>query len=331
MEDHVIAGKSSDLEKERLEKMKEKIPSTINGTKFLQTTKVNSLFPEGRISIVSVEDSDSIAAAFKLLVENKILSVPVYDRKRHMFTAFIDMLDIVTFCLKGLEQAQTTISILDNDLFIKNNCKQVAESSGRNLYYAVDRDAPLLTAIEAMVQYKVHRIPAVDHDGVLQTIITQSSAIQLLSKNLHLFKISESTINDLKLGIKNVYTINHKEKAIEAFKLIYSQKVSGIGVVNDSGELIGNISASDLQLVGYDTSQISRLFLPTEEFLRLIPQRPHHVQGVHCLGIDATFKDVILKFAQTRTHRIYLVDSKKKPIGVISLVDALEAILKSKS
>jgi CBS domain-containing protein len=45
-----------------------------------------------------------------------------------------------------------------------------------------------------------------------------------------------------------VVTINMKHFMIDAFKLIWDNEVSGVGVVDDNGKLVANISASDLKV-----------------------------------------------------------------------------------
>jgi hypothetical protein len=58
-----------------------------------------------------------------------------------------------------------------------------------------------------MVQHKVHRIPIIDSEGNLVTIITQSQLVRELYKNLSKFDISFKTVEELKLGYKEVLSI----------------------------------------------------------------------------------------------------------------------------
>jgi CBS domain-containing protein len=101
----------------------------------------------------------------------------------------------------------------------------------------------------------------------------------------------------------------------------------GIAVIdNNTGILIGNISASDLKFIGPDGSFLSRLFLPCIEYLTFIPQKDI-IPGPFCVLPSATIEEIILKLEITKSHRIYIIDSNQKLIGVITLTDILECIL----
>ena len=42
---------------------------------------------------------------------------------------------------------------------------------------------------------------------------------------------------------------------------------------------------------------------------------------------SATFEDVVMKLAATRVHRLWIVDSEEKPIGVVSIGDVFKNML----
>lgn len=58
----------------------------------------------------------------------------------------------------------------------------------------------------------------------------------------------KTKIGDLSLP-KKVYTVKDSSTALEAFKLMKSHRVSGLGVVNEHGRLVGAISVSDLMVM----------------------------------------------------------------------------------
>jgi len=56
-------------------------------------------------------------------------------------------------------------------------------------------------------------------------------------------------------------------------------------------------------------------------------ERVTHVPAMY-VHDNATFGEVVHKLAKLKIHRLYIVDNQKHPIGVISLGDALKALLK---
>jgi hypothetical protein len=117
--------------------------------------------------------------------------VPVKDESKDQYIAFIDMLDIVVDMMDTLKEAEITgggfLEILKGSERLKKHlCGEVAGkqkrsiflmvegSSGRNPYYPIQENAPLLSALQIMAEQRVHRIPAVSSEnGDLLTIITQ--------------------------------------------------------------------------------------------------------------------------------------------------------------
>ena len=75
----------------------------------------------------------------------------------------------------------------------------------------------------------------------------------------------------IKSRYAKVITINQAEKAVEAFKAMHKHGVSAVAVVDDNGLLVGNISNTDLKVIGYDAALLSQLFIPITEFLSKLP------------------------------------------------------------
>jgi len=109
---------------------------------------------------------------------------------------------------------------------------------------------------------------------------------------------------------------------MEAFTEIKSKGVTGIGVFDQLGRLIGNISASDLKVIGWDKnlSGFSKLGMSIKEFFDL------HQRELIRVSPKTTLKTVLKQLVSTHAHRTYVTDSLGKPIGIISLVDLLNVV-----
>jgi len=334
--DHVIGARKEDIL--RVTKEDNKDIKFTTAKDFLKNTKVSALFPPNRQKIITTTTKTPITETLQTLISNNILSVPVKDEMKGQYVAFIDMLDIVVDMMDTLKEAEITgggfLEILKGSERLKKHlCGDVAGSSGRNPYYPIQENAPLLSALQIMAEQRVHRIPAVSTEGGdLLTIITQSHVVDLLVKNAVKFnEIMKKTISELNMGLKEVRSIDKKQRAIDAFKIIYENKVTGVAVV-DGKDLVGNISTTDVRLMGSNIENLSRLFWPAEEYIRL-NQKPAEDQVIptpYCVVKNSTFEEVVMKLHLTRTHRVYVIDEiSKAPIGVISLTDLLDALVKN--
>jgi CBS domain-containing protein len=338
MTDYVVGAKKEDRERVKMQDSRD--IDMNDGKTWLRKTKVSAFFPKDRVEILKAKASSPLGEVFETLISHKILSMPVFDDNQGRYTSFIDMLDMVNYIVEKLQEVEITGENFHELLrtgtkFTKTTCGSVAGASGRNPFYPIDENAPLSAAIQLMTDNKVHRLPIISNDlnGDLVTIVTQSLAAQIILENIEKFSFVDRTVKELKMGdgddgMKQVITLEKNVKVIEAFKLIYNQKISGVGVV-DNGKLIGNISASDIKHMGANASHISRLFLPTEEYLALMSQhaKDSSLRAPLCVSPLQTFREVLSLMVENKVHRIYITNEKMEPVGVISLGDLLSTII----
>jgi hypothetical protein len=77
-----------------------------------------------------------------------------------------------------------------------------------------------------VVLFLLHcRLPVVDSNGALLTIVTQSHVVDLIYKNIEKFSIAGSTVSQLKIGFKDVISVTLEDTVLDAFRLIH-EKVS---------------------------------------------------------------------------------------------------------
>jgi len=308
------------------------ITSPQSGMNLLRDTVVGSLLPDHPSGgIICFSKTDPLATVFQGLAEHQILSAPVYDPVHRSHNAFVDMVDIVSFLVNEFsEQEITDLQALKSFKYAK--CGNVADLSGRDPYLPVEAMAPLLTAITKMVKWRVHRIPVIDSEGELQTVITQSHIVKFLYQNMYMFgTLPIQTVGDLKMFHAPVITISTEKKGFEAFKTMHDHRVSAVAVVDNDGKLIGNISVSDLKTIGFDGAKLARLYYPVSQFLKLLAKDRSDMVWAEepiCVSAQSQFREVVGKLVQSRIHRVYLADASGAPTGVITQHEVLAALLK---
>jgi len=298
---------------------------------YYNNTSVSTLLPPTTQVIYNVGFGDKVSKALRLMIKHNILSLPVFNNRRQMYVCFVDMLDILLHVLtkvEGLSSEQDLIQIVEQGAFKDTTCKDIANLSERNPFEAIGKEGSLLDAIGMMVKPQLHRLAVVDNDGTLLTIITQSHIIRLINDHLdHLGDLPSQSIRQLGIGYRKVVTVKHDSVTLEAFKKIAEESVSGVGVVDDNGNIIGNVSATDLKLIGHNGELLSLLQSPVESFLEVIKGTNEGVERGSVVSVcsDDTFGDVIRRVVLHRVHRIYIVDNLK-PVGVFSLSDILSTV-----
>jgi len=298
-----------------------------SGLQLLKETRVHTLLPKD--DIVCFSKNEPLTNVFKGLVENRILSAPVFDPIRHTHTGFVDLVDIVAFFVTGLKGGDETCELEAAKAFSSEKCAAVCDLSGRNPFCPVEGMAPLLSAIHMMAKWRVHRIPVIDSEGELITILTQSHVVKFLYLNMSIFShLSMGTVENLHMMRSPVVSISSEQIALEAFITVHEKKVSGVGVVDETGKLVGNISASDLKLIGFDGTHSSRLYYSASQFLKLLAkERDALVEPPIYVTLQSTFSDVVAKLVNCSVHRVYVVDTAFHPIAVITPLEVLKVLL----
>jgi len=140
----------------------------------------------------------------------------------------------------------------------------------RNPFHSVHKDANLYEVAEILSR-GLHRVPVVDSEGKLVSIISQSNIISLL--NQHLGELEADTlapIQDIPLGTSPVLTVSFETSTIDTFKLMDDHKKNSLAIVDKHGILVANISGKDLKLFIENSSPYEVLSLPILDFLSRI-------------------------------------------------------------
>lgn len=310
-------------------------PNVNEGASALLATKVSLLAPATK-SIVTAKDTDFIIEAFKLLIENHISAVPVLNTENGQYQFFVDLSDILAHAVDILTENEIKEGFdpeISQIEFSRYTVAQLAGYSPTNRFVEISGDATFKETLQALVDQGVHRLVLKDaENGDLVSLLTQSQVVQLLYPYVKDLSVSKRTVGDLKLGYRATGTVSTSVPTKEAFKKLHAARFDGLAVTDEKDALVGNISISDLSLIGYDGSMFKRLMWPLSKFLEGRLAKPHSHKAKHGLaGIlsvspQDTIQAVFDKFQQTEVHRLY-VEQNGKLLGVILLSDLIRMFM----
>mmetsp|Transcript_11212 Transcript_11212/g.27558 ORF Transcript_11212/g.27558 Transcript_11212/m.27558 type:complete len:305 (-) Transcript_11212:216-1130(-) len=199
------------------------------------------------------------------------------------------------------------------------------------------KDDSLLDLCAVLANRRAHRVPVIGADpssGVCVPacvgIISQSGLVAFIADRCDPGSLDE-TMADAGLPFrKDVARINDGASAAEAFELLDSMRLSGIAVVDDDGKLVGNTSARDIKnaimdagRTGMDMDILS--YLARVRQSQVVKNDKYPSCHVH---EDATVGRVVNLLAKTGFHRVFVVDEKMAPIGVVSFADIINFFIK---
>jgi CBS domain-containing protein len=223
--------------------------------KLLESYTVDSLpTPKGRAIVI--DSQSSLLQGFETLVDNNILSAPVYDASKNKYIGFLDVRDLVSFVVFLVDEQKVSDTKTLKDI-ITHGIKMfktpttdgvtISYLSRRNKFIPVQEEATLWTAAQIIARQSVHRVPVVNKEGKVVNIISQSSLLGFLNDHLtELKEETDKTIGELRIGSRPVTSVNKDAAVIEAFRLMDRHRRSGVALVDNSGRLVGTTTGKDL-------------------------------------------------------------------------------------
>lgn len=188
--------------------------------------------------------------------------------------------------------------------------------------------ATLYDACVEFVTKNSHRCPIIDSSGKIVSMLTQASLINFIAcKPGCLGELGKQTIKDLDLGTKPVMTVPKNMRTIDAFKKMHEARISGIGVVDASNKLIGNLSARDLKAVD-PVNIYSSMYVSVNAFLQKIRQdsvQENH-PAISCTE-STSLEYLIGRLAANRIHRLYVCDKEFHVLRIVSLRDVFKCVM----
>ena len=292
-------------------------------------TKLVDIFPKPK-QIITINETDKITEALSVIAQHSILSLPVYAKSSRNYNKFLDVLDIVSYIHEELKKkniSEKEASTMEKEeLFNKaglsnTTVSQVAATNTRANFYLFEGKAPARAVLDRMVLSNLHRVPIIDGEKELYGICSQTDLILFIHMHERLFdEYKTKTVQDMGIGFQKVHTISNTDTLMSAFTVIHEKHISGVGVVDEKGSLVGALSGSDVKLFGLNSENMHSLFLPYNQVVKE-PRSP-----VYVVPSDS-FSTVIDKMVSERVHRVFILDPQSKsPIGVLSQIDVLKAV-----
>jgi len=289
-----------------------------------QNTKIRD-FIGPPIDIIVVNASDSITDAFYTLVDNDIVSAPVYDSITNQYVTFLSILDIISYLVEIYQFQVESADPMIEELVLQERFKGTPVSAlgignWRNPWYTISQEMSILEAINMFSRTRADDIAVFDSNGNFVNILTQHMLVQWIAQRPfeEIGQLSSKSIQTLRLGFQRVVRVNKRRSLLRAFMRMHDVNVSGVAVVDDFNTVVGNISSTDLKDLGKGVINFRKLYMTCESFLNQKQQGKNLPQLLY-VHRSQSVGDVLDLFFRYKIHRVYVVEKDSfAPVGVIS-------------
>jgi len=235
--------------------------------------------------IIEIDSQCSLDKAFLTLLDNNILSAPVFDSPTSQYTGFLDVTDLVAFSVFATTENEI---VRDLQELLTRGAKMhertqdgitVSYLSRRHPFKPVAQNASLLEVCQILATGR-HRVPVLNEAGRVVNIVSQSSVISFFLKSCvravsssslvpyvetflpfldflpWLFKQKEDpllmkSVRECNLGTSPVISVSESDSAFAAFTKLDNTGRSGLAVVDGRGQIVANTSSSDIKVCLY--------------------------------------------------------------------------------
>jgi predicted transcriptional regulator len=303
--------------------------------KLLENTKLSDLNVLNLQSLIAVETTDSVFSAFKKLFSNRISAAPVYNSAAQQWVGILEMEDIVRYTL-GLHKNSSSapsMSFSDSVEKILRHESFITIAEDASLAFAVrsfcENGARVMavTITPSSTENSVRVISLLSHSVLIQFLMEIKDQQfqgpeELNSIQSSLFNTSiSSKLADLPCQTQLI-TVRGDDNLYNAFQLLCDYHISACPIVDQHGQIIGNISYSDLQEDFLENpSSLDQL---VSDYLNGNPLRR---LPVTC-DPESSLLSIMEKLIVAEIHRIYITEGLDRPIGVVSTTDILKIVFK---
>jgi len=291
---------------------------------FIQQHVLSELIFDKR-QLVEVDPRMKVGECMEVLSKNQILSAPVFDHQRGVYTGIIEIFSIMAHLTFGpscpallhtkfdqhyVEEFQEPVCVLEPTHHLES-------------FIEIDRERRIYRALVNQPKSHFEGSCHFKGDGSNFRMISQMDVIKFLLKNSkELGNFVHKTVQQLNLydpEQPQVVSIKTNESAFLGFQRIREADINGIAVIDaQTGKLVGNLSASDLR--GLSAINLIRVMDSVENFLG------EKLMAVSC-SPQSCLLDIMFQCVDAKIHRIYVVNPQQEPIGVISLSDILRKFI----
>ncbi|KAF6014411.1 AMP-activated serine/threonine-protein kinase regulatory subunit [Brettanomyces bruxellensis] len=269
-----------------------------------------------------------VKRALNILLQNGIVSAPLWDSKTSRFAGLLtsnDFINVIQYYSQNPDQFQ----YIDNLTLDRLRDVEKAVGSSSLETVSIHPFKPLYDACVMMIQSSSRRIPLIDEDEdthreIVVSVLTQYRILKFVSMNCKETKILLQPLYELKIGTtSNISAAKLETPVMEVINLMIGKSISAVPIVDEQNKLINVFEAVDvLSLI--KGGLYADLSLSVGQALL---KRSDDFEGVYTCTMNDSLYTIFDTIRKARVHRLFIVDDESKLLGVLTLSDILKYML----
>jgi len=295
--------------------------------------------------ILRIKPTDSLASVVSSLLSRKLVSAPIEDENGDTVGIF-DVNELISFLVltsgvfKRAEAEFTTFYV--GSAQDTTSAKAVANSRSSTVvavmnaaYYSsylvrIDPNDLVSSKLEHFSE-GVHRAPLTDANrklvGWLAQLDIVGEILKAVRSNDACRQMAQKSLEFYRLGHQpKIFTVTTKHSLGDVVEMFNDYQFAAFPLVDENGRLIGNFSMTNVLVLWTEYYDIGNaLANNAHEFLH--KTSPLSMNPVTAAYSD-TLEDILIRMIDRHVHRLWIVDDKGQPVGIVSMSDVLKLVRK---
>eukprot|EP01012_Entosiphon_sulcatum_P012140 TRINITY_DN17577_c0_g1_i1.p1 TRINITY_DN17577_c0_g1~~TRINITY_DN17577_c0_g1_i1.p1 ORF type:complete len:391 (+),score=43.86 TRINITY_DN17577_c0_g1_i1:548-1720(+) len=292
--------------------------------------------------IVTIEADKPISHGLEVLVQHKILAVPVIRAGR--IVGVLDYPGLIRLLLTKIAGAGASEEAIVGAIasFSEGLVEEVCQLQEHGMDALLLGKEEMSLTLQSILNYFfrashlygwapdrnffatkfVHRLYVLNRLGTPVQVLSQSDIVRYLDAHPALLgTAAHQQIGELGLAAQNAcHPAPASDVALEVLGRMTMQALPAVPVLDAAGNAVSSFSFSDLR--GLEGNNWITLMQPVAQF-----RNPTTL--VTC-NEQTTLQDLVHMFVERSVHQIYCTDATGKPTGLVTLTDVLRTIADSK-
>jgi CBS domain-containing protein len=280
----------------------------------------------GLKEIITIFETGTVEDALALLKERNVKSVPVRSADGKI-VGILGIFDLLTYAVFGVLTSDESyashadLTRLSNP--VGNLVGLTNEGKSAWSFKPYSTNAELWNCLYPFCA-GVHRVVVLDESNGEEHLLSQTDVVRYLLAQSALDATLSRSIDALEMvcGPEKVRSIAYHAPALRCYRRMVMEDITSIAIVDESGKLVANLSASDLR--GLNRSSFQKL---DEQVLKYLAEgRGGEVRAPVTCTAWSTLREVMQKMLIEGVHRVWVTNEAGEPVGQVSMSDVIRVL-----
>ncbi|CAG8587425.1 2066_t:CDS:2 [Paraglomus occultum] len=281
--------------------------------------------------IIVLDTSLLVKKALTALMQNGIVSVPLWDSTRQKFAGMLTVSDFLNLIQYYYERSSHSAALEEIEQCQIQQFRDIERKIGLPppQMLSIHPLKSLYEACKLLVEARAHRLPLVDVDSdtgqeMIVSVLTQYRILKFIAVNCTEIKLLRKPLSEIKIGVyENLATARLSTTVIDVISMFVEKRISSVPILDEHGVVINVYETVDVMTL-IRSGAYYGLNLPVGEAML---RRTEDFPGVHTCTLNDNLHSIFELIRAKPVYRLIVVDSEKKLKGIVSLSDIMRYLV----